>query len=418
MKRSIISIISFILSLAVFLSPLCCFAEQLGNYDIGPAGESGKAEIRTYYGSDANLVLPDSVVLYETNYPLGYIAYEAFIYNTDLKTIVIPEGVTDIGSRAFYGCENLEAVTLPSTISIISDEAFAYCTSLTQINLPDQLFFVGENIFYECNALKLTEADKAVLTNTEYAANLAQQETFVVDTENLVELSGYLGTDFFAFVDRMGDMDDGGATSGIQYSNWDLTICGDWFYYNDEDAYIQYISLDQKCNYSLIGIYVTMDAKEAMKTLLRAGWKLTDSWDIGSSFEDPNGNRISFWFDGSNSIYSVCIFLNTDILEEMYDSGRAYDFSKLFVYDDPESGAANDSHADEYAPEAASAYTTGNVNLRTGPGLGYDSAGSIPSGVYIEYLGESSMDERGVAWYYVRYNDKTGWSSSKYVELR
>lgn len=418
MKRSIISILSFILSLAVFLSPLCCFAEQLDDYDIAAAGETGKAVIRKYYGSEANLVLPDSVELYETNFPVAYIADEAFIYNTDLKTIVIPEGVTDIGQRAFYGCESLETVILPSTITIISDEAFAYCTSLRQINLPDQLFFAGENIFYECNALKLTEEDKSVLANTEYATNLAQQEAFVVDTENLIELSGYLGTDFFAFVDRMGDMDDDGATSGIQYSNWDLTICGDWFYNNDEDIFISYISLNQKCNYSLMGVYVSMDAKEAMKTLLRAGWKLTDSWDIGSSFEDPNGNWISFWFDGSNSILEVCIFVSTDIIEEMYDSGRNYDFSKLFVYDDPESGTANDSYADEYASEVGSAYTTGNVNLRTGPGLGYDSAGSIPSGVYVEYLGESSVDERGVAWYYVRYNGKTGWSSSKYVELR
>lgn len=61
------------------------------------------------------------------------------------------------------------------------------------------------------------------------------------------------------------------------------------------------------------------------------------------------------------------------------------------------------------------AHTTGDVNMRSGPGLGYDSLAVISSGNTVEYLGESSVDERGVAWYHIRYNGKEGWGSSKYV---
>ena len=66
----------------------------------------------------------------------------------------------------------------------------------------------------------------------------------------------------------------------------------------------------------------------------------------------------------------------------------------------------------------AEVYTTGNVNLRKGPGLNYDTMGSVPEGTELEYLGAVSTDERGVDWYMVEYKGKTAWISSKYSELR
>ena len=76
-----------------------------------------------------------------------------------------------------------------------------------------------------------------------------------------------------------------------------------------------------------------------------------------------------------------------------------------------EAGAAAHSAAPAYA------YTTGDVNLRSGPGLGYDSVGVIPAGTSVEYLGEVSTDERGVEWYHISSSGKTGWGSSKYVAI-
>ena len=61
--------------------------------------------------------------------------------------------------------------------------------------------------------------------------------------------------------------------------------------------------------------------------------------------------------------------------------------------------------------------TTGDVWLRTGPGLDYESVAILKTGKTYEYLGESSVDERGVAWYKITAGDKTGWVSSRYSEL-
>ena len=66
----------------------------------------------------------------------------------------------------------------------------------------------------------------------------------------------------------------------------------------------------------------------------------------------------------------------------------------------------------------AEVYTTGNVNLRKGPGLIYDTMGSVPEGTELEYLGAVSTDERGVDWYKVEYKGKAAWISSKYSVVR
>lgn len=60
---------------------------------------------------------------------------------------------------------------------------------------------------------------------------------------------------------------------------------------------------------------------------------------------------------------------------------------------------------------------TGRLNVRSGPGLSYADKGTILSGNTAPYLGEYSVDERGVTWYKVSYNGGSGWVSSRYCEL-
>lgn len=61
--------------------------------------------------------------------------------------------------------------------------------------------------------------------------------------------------------------------------------------------------------------------------------------------------------------------------------------------------------------------TTGSVNLRSGPGLGYKSIRSIDSGKTMTY-DKTKKDDRGVVWYHVTYKGKTGWVSSKYAKKK
>ncbi|MBR1822239.1 MAG: SH3 domain-containing protein [Clostridia bacterium] len=60
---------------------------------------------------------------------------------------------------------------------------------------------------------------------------------------------------------------------------------------------------------------------------------------------------------------------------------------------------------------------TGDVWMRTGPGRNYDQIVSFAKGHVFQYLGETKMDERPVAWYKVSSGKYTGWVSSKYAVL-
>ena len=78
-------------------------------------------------------------------------------YSTQVKDVIIPEGITTIGENAFEGCVSLESITLPSTIKYIRRNAFADCKSLKQIVLPESITDIdcwGERRKWKLSLLK------------------------------------------------------------------------------------------------------------------------------------------------------------------------------------------------------------------------------------------------------------------------
>jgi len=60
---------------------------------------------------------------------------------------------------------------------------------------------------------------------------------------------------------------------------------------------------------------------------------------------------------------------------------------------------------------------TGSVNLRSQPNKNSSSLGTISSGKTVTFLNKVSTDSRGVVWFKVKYNGKTGWVSSAYAKV-
>ena len=77
-------------------------------------------------------------------------------YNTLIsgcKNTDIPDSVTRIGDRAFWGCTGLTSVTIPDSVTSIGDSAFRNCTGLTSITIPDSVTSIGDGAFAYCTGL-------------------------------------------------------------------------------------------------------------------------------------------------------------------------------------------------------------------------------------------------------------------------
>ena len=69
----------------------------------------------------------------------------------DVQTVVLEEGVTDIGSYAFRGCTGLTAVSLPASLTAIGEAAFSECDSLAEVHIADLTAWMGVSfaVWYE-----------------------------------------------------------------------------------------------------------------------------------------------------------------------------------------------------------------------------------------------------------------------------
>ena len=99
----------------------------------------------TYCVSLTSITIPDSVTS---------IGYYAFFYCKSLTSITIPDSVTSIGNYAFFYCRNLTSITIPDSVTSIGNDAFSNCRSLTSITIPDSVTSIGNDAFYGCSSLQ------------------------------------------------------------------------------------------------------------------------------------------------------------------------------------------------------------------------------------------------------------------------
>lgn len=89
---------------------------------------------------------------------ISAIKYEAFLDRTDIKKLVVAEGVSDIGGGAFLGCTNLTEVELPRSLTHLGRNVFGKAGAKSNVT---KLTFLGDAPAYDAD-LGL-DADKCTI---------------------------------------------------------------------------------------------------------------------------------------------------------------------------------------------------------------------------------------------------------------
>ena len=139
--------------------------KYLGNDEVVniPAEIEGKPAVIVSGFSKTNVksvTIPDGVT---------EIGNEAFYWCKELTTVEIPDSVTRIGQRAFTQCEKLQNVRIPDGVTKIETAAFGYCIELTSINIPNGVKEIGEGAFQSCAELTSIEIPDSVKKIEQYA---------------------------------------------------------------------------------------------------------------------------------------------------------------------------------------------------------------------------------------------------------
>lgn len=80
-------------------------------------------------------------------------------YTGQDEKITIPQGVTAIGSKAFYNCKKLAEIDIPKSVTSIGIEAFDGCVSLKGIEISKNVVKIGKRAFWNCNTMENLKVD-------------------------------------------------------------------------------------------------------------------------------------------------------------------------------------------------------------------------------------------------------------------
>lgn len=106
-------------------------------------------------GAVTSVTIPDSV---------EKIGAFAFVGADKLTNVTLPAGLTTIDQSVFRSCESLASITIPASVTTIGREAFAYCKSLTSITLPANVTSIGIRAFNCCENLTSITIPSSVTT--------------------------------------------------------------------------------------------------------------------------------------------------------------------------------------------------------------------------------------------------------------
>ena len=204
MKKRIFSFVLAVLMIASLLPATALAVDIVDSGTCGAKGSnltwrldsegvltiSGSGDMHDYvfsgapwYGSRSRV---KSAVIAEGVTSIGSHAFDGC---KSLTSVTIPNSVTGIGAATFWGCTSLTSVTIPDGVISIDWYAFYHCTSLTSVTIPDSVTSIGEQAFYYCTSLTSVTIPNSVTSIGDGAFNSCLSLTSVTIPNSVTSIS-------------------------------------------------------------------------------------------------------------------------------------------------------------------------------------------------------------------------------------
>ena len=158
-----------------------------------PSTLDGYPVIKLYNSSEeasifANIIKDDEIYINTKRSLLEYPLFHGK-FNVPIKSIIIPDTVTEIGAHAFEICFELTEIEIPDSVTKMGEYSFFGCKKLTNVNLPEKITTIEDYTFTGCASLSRIEIPSSVTSigeNTFYGAKLIMLAT--IGNENVQEI--------------------------------------------------------------------------------------------------------------------------------------------------------------------------------------------------------------------------------------
>ena len=101
-----------------------------------------------------DLIIPSLAIDKDNSYKVVAVGRYCFFSCTELRSVVVPETVKDLGENAFCYCYGLMSVHLPDCLTEIKRSLFLECISLESITIPEHVSIIEDFAFSRCMSLK------------------------------------------------------------------------------------------------------------------------------------------------------------------------------------------------------------------------------------------------------------------------
>lgn len=137
-----------------------------------------------YTGSGGHVVIPEGVTS---------ISPRVFYGRKEITHLTFPASLETIEESAFYGCQQLKHITFSTGLKVIENHAFSSCSSLNELILPEGLTFIGQSAFSPCAALTRLVLPSSLETLGEFAFSCCRRldEVILPDALEKIDRSAF-----------------------------------------------------------------------------------------------------------------------------------------------------------------------------------------------------------------------------------